>query len=227
MRERIGWIATRVLVGTVLGLGLDIGPKYVDAQTSTPTATPISTPTPDKEIISKQATITALNEQLERARKLAELRVTETDIRDAINAALGTPTPTATLSAQELERQRVEQAVIKEIADRRTAADTTLAERQAKLKKLDEAIERVNQRLADRELEADAAAERRLTADTNIQDVAVRIGAGVTGGFLGGLLVGRLWGGIRRRIGGVVRGIFRRGGGGTPPAGPHDPLGTI
>lgn len=115
MGERLGRIATSVLAGTVLGLGLDIGPKPADAQTPTPTATPTSTPTPDREIINKQATITALNEQLERARKLAEMRATETAIRDAINAALGTPTRTPTPTASPIPDPR-DKLIAEEVA---------------------------------------------------------------------------------------------------------------
>lgn len=124
LKSRAIRIGGTVLVTTVMGLALEQGVKTVNAETPTATATPTrtptptGTPTPDIEIVNKQATITALNKQLERARQLADLRATEAAVRREIDKVMGTPPATSTPTAQELERQRIEQAAIKEIADR-------------------------------------------------------------------------------------------------------------
>lgn len=96
-----------VLLGTALGIGLDQGPKSVDAQTPTPTSTstrtptPTGTPTPDRlatQVTDARATVTALEEQRKKEEELAKLHATATAIQDVINQVRGTPTRTATPS---------------------------------------------------------------------------------------------------------------------------------
>lgn len=88
-----------VLLGTVLGIGLDQGSRTVDAQTPTPTPTPTGTPTPDRlatQVVDARATVTALEELKKKEEELKKIRATETAIRQVLDELRGTPTVTPT-----------------------------------------------------------------------------------------------------------------------------------
>lgn len=208
MGERIGRFATAVLAGTVLGLVLDIGPKPVDAQTPTPTLTPIGTPTPDRlatQVTDARATVTALEELKKKEEELKNIRATEIAIRQVLDELRGTPTRTPTPNPDVIVIPRKE---FNELIDKgvKIGVEAELANRDKQSTPVPARPDPGQPGKTQDEHDPKPGPD----AGQLIRWALVGLGV-LAGGALVWLNRGR---------------IFRRGGRGIPPAGPHDPLGT-
>ena len=131
-------------LGTTFGSGIEAKPVSADGPTATATATttrtatPTGTPTPsplEKEIAAAQATVTALQKETVDRNKLADLRATETALRNppTITPSPVTRTPaeaTATADAIRLRALGEEQARGKATATAQAELTTTTQARE-------------------------------------------------------------------------------------------------